>query len=127
LHGAKRLNLSLTKISNILALHLILDKIKNKGAGKLKYTNANNVLPEKLIAEIQKYVQGETLYIPKQENAYKKWGTSSGGRKMLDRRNHAIKAAFAKGSTIYALAKEHHLSTETIKKIVYSNKNEGKH
>ncbi|MBZ9533785.1 hypothetical protein KGR20_05875 [Cytobacillus oceanisediminis] len=91
----------------------------------MKYTNANNVLPEKLIAEIQKYVQGETLYIPKQENAYKKWGTSSGGRKMLDRRNHAIKAAFAKGSTIYALAKEHHLSTETIKKIVYSNKNEG--
>lgn len=88
----------------------------------MKYTNAMNVLPEKLIVEIQKYVQGETLYIPKQENAYKKWGTSSGGRKMLDGRNNAIKAAFANGSTIQALAIEYHLSTETIKKIVYSHK-----
>lgn len=81
-----------------------------------------NVLPEKLILEIQKYIQGETLYIPKQENAHKKWGTSSGGRLMLDRRNNAIKAAFANGSSIQALAKEYHLSTETIKKIVYSHK-----
>ena len=89
----------------------------------MKYTNANNVLPEKLIIEIQKYVQGETLYIPKQENAYKKWGTSSGGRKMLDCRNDTIKAAFAKGSTIQGLAKEYHLSPETIKKIVYAHKN----
>ncbi|KLV27645.1 hypothetical protein ABW02_05710 [Niallia circulans] len=89
----------------------------------MKYTNAMNVLPEKLILEIQKYVQGETLYIPKQENAHKKWGTSSGGRLMLDRRNNAIKAAFVNGSTVQALAKEYHLSTETIKKIVYSHKN----
>ncbi|WP_400244442.1 CD3324 family protein [Niallia sp. JL1B1071] len=88
----------------------------------MKYTNATHVLPEKLIVEIQKYVQGETLYIPKQENAYKKWGTSSGGRNMLDRRNNAIKAAFANESTLQALAKEYHLSTETIKKIVYSHK-----
>lgn len=89
----------------------------------MKYTNAMNVLPEKLILEIQKYIQGETLYIPKQESAHKKWGTSSGGRLMLDRRNHAIKAAFVNGSTIQALAKEYHLSAETIKKIVYSHKN----
>ena len=40
--------------------------------------NANKVLPETLIIEIQKYVQGETLYIPKQEKKRLKWGTSSG-------------------------------------------------
>jgi len=33
----------------------------------MKYVNASNILPKKLIAEIQKYVQGETLYIPKLE------------------------------------------------------------
>jgi Mor family transcriptional regulator len=109
-------------ISNILALHLILNKIKIRERANVKYTNANNILPKKLIMEIQKYVQGETLYIPKQETAYKKWGTCSGGRKMLDRRNNAIKAAFTDGSTIQTLAQEYHLSAETIKKIVYSNK-----
>ncbi|RTR33074.1 hypothetical protein EKG37_08415 [Robertmurraya yapensis] len=85
----------------------------------MKYTNATQVLPEKLIMEIQKYVQGETLYIPKQE--YQKWGTSSGGRRMLDRRNASIRNSFSNGSSIQQLAKEYHLSTETIKKIVYSH------
>lgn len=72
--------------------------------------------------EIQKYVQGETLYIPKQETEYRKWGASSGGRQLLDRRNQAIRNAFTSGSSIQQLAEEHYLSTETIKKIVYSHK-----
>jgi len=88
----------------------------------LKYTNANKVLPEELILEIQKYVQGETLYIPKPETEYRKWGTSSGGRRMLDRRNAAIRNAFITGSSIQQLAREYYLSTDTIKKIVYSHK-----
>ncbi|TKC16849.1 CD3324 family protein [Robertmurraya kyonggiensis] len=85
----------------------------------MKYTNATKVLPEELLEEIQKYVQGETLYIPKQE--YQKWGTSSGGRRMLDRRNTSIRNSFRTGISIQQLAKDYHLSTETIKKIVYSH------
>ncbi|MED1468512.1 CD3324 family protein [Bacillus salipaludis] len=88
----------------------------------MKYINANKVLPEKLIVEIQKYVQGETLYIPKPETEYRKWGTSSGGRRLLDHRNAAIKEKFNSGCSIQQLAEEHYLSTETIKKIVYSKK-----
>lgn len=81
--------------------------------------NANKVLPEKLIMEIQKYVQGETLYIPKPETEYRKWGTSSGGRRQLDRRNEAIRNSFSSGCSIQHLAEQYYLSTETIKKIVY--------
>jgi len=88
----------------------------------MKYVNANKVLPEKLIMEIQKYVQGEIVYIPKQETEYRKWGTSSGGRQMLDRRNAAIRNSFNSGISIWQLAEEYYLSTETIKKIVYSHK-----
>ncbi|MDN4524592.1 CD3324 family protein [Fictibacillus fluitans] len=88
----------------------------------MKYSNASKVLPEKLIIEIQKYVQGETLYIPKQENEYRQWGVTSGGRRLLDERNAGMKAAFHNGSSIEQLAREYHLSTETIKKIVYSRK-----
>ncbi|MFJ8530422.1 CD3324 family protein [Bacillus sp. NPDC094106] len=86
----------------------------------MKYVKAATVLPEKLIIEIQKYVQGETIYIPKQENAHYKWGTQSGGRKQLDERNRDIKHAFKNGTSIQQLAEEYFLSTETIKKIVYS-------
>ncbi|TXK86118.1 CD3324 family protein [Paenibacillus sp. N3.4] len=88
----------------------------------MKYTNATKVLPEKLIMEIQKYVQGETLYIPKQEAEYKDWGSLSGGRRLLDQRNVAIRNAFISNSSIDQLAMEYFLSTETIKKIVYSYK-----
>ena len=88
----------------------------------MKYINATKVLPEKLILEIQKYVQGETLYIPKPETEHLKWGTSSGGRRLLDRRNDTIRSSFISGSSIQQLAEEHYLSTETIKKIVYSHK-----
>jgi Mor family transcriptional regulator len=108
--------------SGILALHLILLEFKNKGLAKMKYSNAGKVLPENLILEIQKYVQGETLYIPKREAEHRKWGVSSGGRRLLDRRNAGIKASFRNGSSIEQLAEEHYLSTETIKKIVYSRK-----
>ena len=89
----------------------------------MKYINAQQVLPERLILEIQKYVQGETLYIPKPENEYQKWGTSSGSRQRLDQRNAAIRDAFTKGTCIEQLAQEYYLSVETIKKIVYSQKN----
>jgi Mor family transcriptional regulator len=95
---------------------------QNKERAKLKYMNANKVLPEKLIVEIQKYVQGETIYIPKLETEHLKWGTLSGGRRTLDRRNDTIRHSFNSGSSIQQLADEYYLSTETIKKIVYSNK-----
>lgn len=32
----------------------------------MKYTNANDVLPEKLLSIIQQYYQGGYLYIPKE-------------------------------------------------------------
>ncbi|OBZ19317.1 hypothetical protein A8L34_07345 [Bacillus sp. FJAT-27264] len=93
----------------------------------MKYINAAKVLPEKLIMEIQKYVQGETLYIPKPETEYKHWGSQSGGRRLLDERNVAIRAAFKNGSSIEQLAEEYFLSIETIKKIVYSHKSKKQH
>ncbi|MGR5867642.1 CD3324 family protein [Bacillus pacificus] len=86
----------------------------------MKYVKAATVLPESLIVEIQKYIQGETIYIPKQETKRYKWSTRSGGRKQLDERNKAIKEAFKSGIAIHQLAEEYFLSGETIKKIVYS-------
>lgn len=87
----------------------------------MTYVNAQNVLPEELIIEIQKYVQGETLYIPKHEDTFKKWGASSGSRKRLDRRNAKIRENFTNGLSLEELAKTNYLSVETIKKIVYSH------
>ncbi|KKI94126.1 hypothetical protein WQ54_00890 [Bacillus sp. SA1-12] len=85
----------------------------------MKYVNANHVLPEELIKEIQKYVQGETVYIPKPKRNHQKWGSNSGSRQLIDDRNTKIKNSFKNGNAIDQLADEFFLSIETIKKIVY--------
>lgn len=86
----------------------------------MAYMKAAAILPDELISEIQKYVQGEMIYIPKPETTHKKWGSRSGTRKLIDERNKAIKSAFKNGRTIEQLAEDHFLSVETIKKIIYS-------
>lgn len=33
----------------------------------MRYVNAQDIIPQKLLAELQQYVQGDLLYIPKPE------------------------------------------------------------
>lgn len=34
----------------------------------MKYENAKDILPAKLLEEVQKYVEGKVIYIPKMRN-----------------------------------------------------------
>ncbi|MFF2754957.1 CD3324 family protein [Psychrobacillus sp. NPDC058041] len=86
----------------------------------MTYVKANSVLPKELILEIQKYIQGETIYIPKLGESYKQWGALSGERKRIDDRNVLLKKAYKNGTSMNQLAKEHFLSVETVKKIIYT-------
>lgn len=38
----------------------------------MRYRNANHVLPDELLKEVQKYASGEAIYIPKLQEK-KKW------------------------------------------------------
>lgn len=53
----------------------------------MKYKNAGAILPSKLIEEIQKYVQGEFLYIPKKDRQTKRAVTEY--KIELEKRNKA--------------------------------------
>lgn len=86
----------------------------------MTYVKATSVLPEELVREIQKYIQGETIYIPKSDRNYKQWGTLSGERQRIDDRNYSIKKAYKSGTSMDQLAEEFFLSIETIKKIIYT-------
>ncbi|MDA5561243.1 CD3324 family protein [Exiguobacterium sp. MMG028] len=85
----------------------------------MKYVNAQHILPEHLLREVQQYVQGETLYVPTPTHTKRKWGTVNGGKQLLEERNEAIRAAFRNGERIDSLAMSYHLATHTIRKIVY--------
>jgi len=77
------------------------------------------ILPEELLFEIQKYVQGELLYIPKLKGNYKRWGDTTESKTFISARNNQIRSAFDGGYTIDELCKQYSLSPDSIKKIVY--------
>ena len=56
----------------------------------MKYINANAILPDVLVEELQKYVQAGYIYIPAKDEQRKSWGELSGYRKELKRRNQRI-------------------------------------
>jgi len=85
-----------------------------------KYVNANQVLPEELVKEIQKYIQGTHIYIP--NIGRKSWGEGSGLREELEQRNFEIIMHFRNGYDIPKLSNLYSLSEERIKSIVYRKK-----
>ena len=87
----------------------------------MAYRNARNIFPEKLLRQIQKYVSGETIYIPAGVEK-KDWGETSGYQQYIRECNAAIRDAFQNGKTIETLMEEYSLSYDTIKRIVYSKK-----
>lgn len=85
----------------------------------MKYRNASEVLPDKLLQELQKYAAGEVLYVPA-DRERKKWGSSSGARVYYEQRNEEIRHKyFSLHTSIDALCDEFGLSYETVKKILY--------
>lgn len=82
--------------------------------------NAKAILPDDLLEELQKYIQGEYLYVPKADGSRKKWGEKSGTRRELSERNAKIRLAFNQGTTIEELAETFYLAENSIKKIVYA-------
>lgn len=85
----------------------------------MKYVNAAEILPEKLLKEIQTYMDGGVLYIPK-SSAKKGWGSVSGSRKFYQKRNKEIQFLFKNGYSIETLSKQYGLAHSTLKKIIYS-------
>ena len=87
----------------------------------MKYENAKDILPAKLLEEVQKYAEGKLIYIPKNEKQ-KGWGEASGYRDKLNKRNAQICSRYSAGWSIMEIAEEFFLSPETIKKLVYGKK-----
>ena len=87
----------------------------------MAYRNAQDIFPEGLLRQIQRYVSGETVYVPAREEK-KAWGETSGYQQYIRERNRDIRAAFAQGASIGQLMEQYALSWDTVRRIVYSRK-----
>ena len=77
----------------------------------MSYLNGRDVFPPELLEEIQRYVEGTCVYIPRRGERSRK---SSG----LLERNAEIRRRYAEGCSVRLLAEEYFLSTQAIYKVL---------
>ncbi|GAF64658.1 CD3324 family protein [Alkalihalobacillus trypoxylicola] len=85
----------------------------------MSYKNGKEVLPPKLLKELQKYIDGECIYIPKRNKERAGWGEINGSRQLIAKRNEEMYKLYHQGCSIEDLEKQYNLSAESIRKIVY--------
>ena len=85
----------------------------------MKYINANAILPDVLVEELQKYVQAVYIYIPAKDEQHKSWGELSGYREELKRRNQMIVSEYRQVTSVEELADRYYLSIYAVRKIIY--------
>lgn len=85
----------------------------------MKYLNAQVILPDAIVKELQKYVQGGYIYVPVEQEQQKRWGESTGYRQELKQRNQQIKEEYQSGVSMECLSEKYCLSLYAIRKIIY--------
>lgn len=84
----------------------------------MAYRNGRDILPVELLEQLQKYIEGEIIYIPKKDEERIGWGEASGTRKMLDKRNREIYSLYKNGVKMKELVESFHLCEDSIRKIL---------
>lgn len=86
----------------------------------MSYVNAENVLPNALIQEIQKYVDGQLIYIPRKEENTLSWGEKSGLKEKMTERNLEILCHYHAGKTISQISEMYYLSEKRVQSIIHN-------
>ncbi|SFB33049.1 CD3324 family protein [Clostridium frigidicarnis] len=86
------------------------------------YITAKEVLPIEIIELIQKYVDGEYIYIPKKDNTRSGWGTRNNTREKINIRNCNIYKEYMNGDSRKELSEKYFLSKKSIDRIILKEK-----
>ncbi|QSX05715.1 hypothetical protein JYG23_13775 [Sedimentibacter sp. zth1] len=84
----------------------------------MSYIKAVEVLPEELLDLIQKYVEGEYIYIPKKKCNRKLWGETTNSKKETYSRNLEIYKKYKSGISTKVLSQKYCLSIKSIQRII---------
>ncbi|HKM35944.1 MAG TPA: CD3324 family protein [Lachnospiraceae bacterium] len=86
------------------------------------YKKAEDVLPERILKLVQKYVDGEIIYIPR-KGEKRSWGSETRLRDSLKERNVSIYKEYLHGKSTEELAESYYLSKKSIQRILreYTN------
>lgn len=88
----------------------------------MSYKKAICVLPGSLLEQIQKYIDGEFLYIPRKCGNKREWGTGTSTRRELNQRNIRIYEDYLAGKSQQKLSEKYFLSLKSIQRIIRKQK-----
>ena len=84
----------------------------------MSYIKAEEILPEELIRQIQEYVDGVYIYIPRKPGTRHAWGQETDHKAELKLRNDRIRNDYASGERVTVLSCKYHLSEKSIRRIL---------
>lgn len=84
----------------------------------MSYIKAEAILPAELIRQIQEYVDGVYIYIPRKPGTRRDWGQETNYKAELKVRNDRIRSDYAAGISVSALSQRYHLSEKSIRRIL---------
>ncbi|EJO5349186.1 hypothetical protein NRP93_003345 [Clostridium botulinum] len=87
------------------------------------YKNANEILPTELLDEVQKYIDGKYIYIPRKYCNKKSWGENTETKRYIDHRNFCIYNEYKNGISIKKLSEKYYLVEKSIQRIIRQEKN----
>lgn len=82
------------------------------------YRRADEILPDDILKMLQKYVSGESIYVPKDTDTRQKWGANTGTRERLYLRNKQILIEYQQGITTKELAQRYYLTEKSVQRIL---------
>ena len=87
----------------------------------MSYIKAEEILPEELIRNIQEYIDGAYIYIPRKPGTRHPWGQETAYKAELKTRNDCIRKDHAAGISIRTLSRTYHLSEKSIRRILQNS------
>lgn len=84
----------------------------------MRYASAQDILPAGLLEELQQYIDGAYLYIPRREENRLAWGDRTRSKAETAARNQLIFQRFQAGEPPSRLAEAFFLTEKTVRRII---------
>ncbi|GFZ30243.1 hypothetical protein CSC2_07690 [Clostridium zeae] len=91
----------------------------------MRYEKAQNILPNSIIEQIQKYIDGGYIYIPRKDENKKAWGENTDTKKQLSDRDNEILYKYSSGVPVKCLAEQYFLTESSIRRIIRNKRKYG--
>ena len=86
------------------------------------YMRAEDILPKEVLELVQKYADGQTIYIPRKSDCHKSWGAGTETKRDLMIRNERMYEEYQSGTTIIELSERYFLTEKSVQRIIRNHK-----